>query len=395
MPQKSCHAARNLAWVFFSTTVLLALSLAWSWRYFYRLMPVPEAPPLPLPAAPQQISPLQVHFQLDVPGRGEIFPALESERPTDYWPLALLTISNTGDHPAIESVSAEVLGWSEPFQQILMLAPRETRKLALTPELLPRAYQNTDMRRAILRVEAKEPWADSGFSKQVPVFLHSAFDLYWGPKFQNAQLLARWVTPHDPSVLRLVSEGRAYMPGGRLRGYDEYQPNEKALEAEVRAEARALFEALRHSGLGYVSSIYTFGNFVDSAQRIRLPEETLSLRNANCIDVSVAYASMLENIGIDPLIFIVPGHAFVGLRLAPHSRDTLYLDLTVLPQGGFLTAIRRAENWRSKIPASQVLTVDISAARALGIYPMPVPVSGIQTASMPSQPSGSATPPSR
>lgn len=382
MPRNS-HTARNFAWVFFSTTVLLVVSLVWSWRYFYKLMPVPEAPPLPLPAAPQQISPLQVHFQLDVPGRGEIFPALESERPTDYWPLAVLTISNTGDHPAIESVSAEVIGWSQRFQQIIMLAPRETRKLAITPELLSRAYQNTDMRRALLRVQAKEPWADDGFSKQVPVYLHSAFDLYWGPKFANAQLLARWVTPHDPAVLRLVSDARAYMPGGRIRGYDEYTPNQKALEAEVRAEARALFEALRHSGIGYVSSIFTFGNFVDSAQRIRLPQETLSLRNANCIDVSVAYASMLENIGIAPVILIVPGHAFVGLRLAPQSRDVLYLDLTVLPQGGFLSAIKRAENWRKKIPASQVLTVDISAARALGIYPMPMPVPAVQTASAP------------
>src|SRR5438105_15677624 len=98
-PKKPGHAARNLAWAFFSTTMLLAISLLWSWRYFYKLMPVPDAPPLPLPAAPQQISPLQVHYQLDVPGRGEIFPALESERPSDYWPLALLTISNTGDHP--------------------------------------------------------------------------------------------------------------------------------------------------------------------------------------------------------------------------------------------------------------------------------------------------------
>lgn len=382
MPHNS-HKARTLAWVFFSTTVLLAGSLVWSWRYFYKLMPVPDAPPLPLTAAPQQISPLQVHFQLDVPGRGEIFPALESERPSDYWPLALLTISNTGDHPAIEQISAEVLGWSEPFQQIVMLAPRETRKLPLTPELLPRAYQNIDMRRALLRVEAKEPWADAGFSKQVPVYLHSAFDLYWGPKFANAQLLARWVTPHDPAVLRLVSDARAYMPGGRIRGYDEYTPNQKALEVEVRAEARALFEALRHSGIGYVSSIFTFGNFVDSAQRIRLPQETLSLRNANCIDVSVAYASMLENIGIAPLILIVPGHAFVGLRLAPQSRDVLYLDLTVLPQGTFLSAMRRAENWRAKIPSSQVLTVDVSAARALGIYPMPTPVPAVQTASVP------------
>jgi hypothetical protein len=321
-----------------------------------------------------QISPLQVQFHLDLPGRGEIFPALESERPSDYWPVAVLTISNTSDHPAIETVRAEVVGWSEPSLQTLMLAPRETRKVALTPNLLPRAFQNTDMRQALLRIDAHEPWSESGFSKQVPVFLHSAFDLYWGSKFSNAQYVARWITPHDPAVLRLVAAARRYMPGGRIRGYDEHARNQNARQAEVRNEARAIFEAMRHSGIGYVSSIFTFGNFVGEAQRIRLPEETLSLRNANCIDVSVAYASALENVGIAPLIVIVPGHAFAGLRLAPQSRDVLYVDLTVLPQGSFQAAVQRAGNWIKKIPGDQVLTVDVGAARALGIYPMPGPV---------------------
>jgi hypothetical protein len=121
-----------------------------------------------------------------------------------------------------------------------------------------------------------------------------------------------------------------------------------------------------------VSSIYTFGNYPDETERIRLPRETLELSNANCIDVSVAYASALENLGMKPVIVIVPGHAFTGVRLGPNSQDFLYLDLTVLPRGTFAAAIASAHAWLKKTPPNEVLTVDIGAARSLGVYPMPV-----------------------
>jgi len=69
----------------------------------------------------------------------------------------------------------------------------------------------------------------------------------------------------------------------------------------------------------------------------------------------------------------VPGHAFTGVRLAPNSQSVLYLDLTVLPNGSFNQAIARAEEWTKKTPTAEVLTVDVGAARALGIYPLPLP----------------------
>jgi hypothetical protein len=155
-----------------------------------------------------------------------------------------------------------------------------------------------------------------------------------------------------------------------MRGYNHVPGAE--LTEQVRAQAAAIFAAMRRSGISYVSSIYTFGNYPDETQRIRLPRETLELSNANCIDVSVAYASALENLGMKPIIVIVPGHAFTGVRLGPNSSDFLYLDLTVLPRGTFAAAVARAQAWLKRTPQNEVLTVDIGAARALGVYPMPI-----------------------
>lgn len=49
------------------------------------------------------------------------------------------------------------------------------------------------------------------------------------------------------------------------------------------------------------------------------------------------------------------------------------LDLTVLLRGTFQRALDRAEHWLKKTPPSQVLMVDVAAARALRIYPIPSP----------------------
>jgi hypothetical protein len=243
------------------------------------------------------------------------------------------------------------------------------RTFNLDPELLSRAYENGEIRSATLNVQVEDPATGHTFAQQKPVFLHSASDLYWGRKFANAQLVARWVTPHDEKVLELVARAERLIPGGRMRGYNPI-PGVK-LENQVRAQANAVFRAMRRSGISYVSSIYTFGNYPEETQRIRMPRETLQLSNANCIDVSVAFASAMENLGMKPVVVIVPGHAFTGVRLGPNSQDVLYLDLTVLPQGTFTAAVSRAQEWLKKTPQSEVLTVDVGAARSLGVYPLP------------------------
>ena len=375
------RTARTLAWVFLCTTICLGAALAWGWIFISRLAlkPLPD-PPLPakLQISSGPASPLQIQYQLNMPGRGEIFPALTGAQAADYWPVAVLSIANTSNKAVLQIITAEVRGWSAEVRQTAVIGPHEVRTFNLDPELLTRAYENGEIQSATLVVEVQDPATGHTFAQQRPVFIHSASDLFWGRKFANAQLLARWVTPHDDKILQLVSHAERLVPGGRLRGYNLVPGVD--LTKQVRAQAEAVFRAMRRSGISYVSSIYTFGNYPDETQRIRLPRETLELSNANCIDVSVAFASALENLGMKPVVVIVPGHAFTGVRLGPNTPDILYLDLTVLPNGTFAAAEARAQAWLKKTPQSEVLTVDIGAARSLGIYPMPEPEIEKQTA---------------
>ena len=78
----------------------------------------------------------------------------------------------------------------------------------------------------------------------------------------------------------------------------------------------------------------------------------------------------MENLGFEPVIVMVPGHAFAGVRLAPASSEILYLDLTVMPDGTFEGAAQRAHHWLQKTPKAQVNRIDITVARSRQIYPM-------------------------
>jgi hypothetical protein len=271
----------------------------------------------------------------------------------------------------LQLVNAQVREWSQPLQQTVIVGPRETRTLQLSPSLLSRTYRLQEIQKATLDVSVTDLATGTVHADSRPVLIHSANDVYWGKQFANAQVIARWITPHDASVLALVSDARRFIRNGRMPGYNSARPG-SAVKAQVTAQARAVFEAVRSSGFNYVSSIFTFGDFTGNAQRIRLPRETLTLDTANCIDVSVAFASALENLGMNPVIVIVPGHAFVGVRTAPDTQDTLYVDLTVLPKGTFAQAIARAEDWMKKTPTDQVLTVDVAAARRMGVFPLPL-----------------------
>src|SRR3954447_12613170 len=358
-----------------STTAAIALAVALgvSWSYARKLEEAVNQPLIireRVESTATPVSPLLMHYQLELPGRGEIFPALTVGAPAEYWPVAILTLTNDSENPALQTVSSEVADLTLRQEQTLILGAHESRQLRLSPPLQAAAFQNQEIRRAPLTVKVSDERGDVLYAQTRPVLVHSANDIYWGQRFSNAQYVARWVTPHDPAVLKVISDAKRFAPAGRLAGYLNPPKGSSGLDAQIRMQADAVFRALSHSGISYVSSIFTFGEHVGEAQRIRLPRETLSLENANCMDVSAVFASAMENLGMKPVIVIIPGHAFTGVKLGENSQQTLYLDLTVLPRGTFQQAVARAQGWLKKTPPEQVLTVDVAAARAMGIYPM-------------------------
>ena len=122
-----------------------------------------------------------------------------------------------------------------------------------------------------------------------------------------------------------------HAPGGQLVGYG-------GPPSAVEPQVRAVYEALRELGVGYVHSTLVFNRHQGwASQRLRLPSETLEKKVANCLDGAVLFASVLEAVSIrTALVFTGTGddaHAFVAWEALPNSGTWLYLETK-----GFVTA---------------------------------------------------------
>lgn len=107
------------------------------------------------------------------------------------------------------------------------------------------------------------------------------------------QMVASWVTPSQPVIKQFASRAT-----GGLATY--------ATTTQQKMAARWLFESMRAYGIQYVTDP------TKGLDYIQYPIETLTNKGGDCEDEAILYASLLESIGINSVIILVPGHAFSG-----------------------------------------------------------------------------------
>ena len=206
-------------------------------------------------------------------------------------------------------------------------------------------------------------------------------------------IFAGYVDPSDTVVEEVLALARDAQPG-----FDGGVARRDAA-IDLR-RAGAVWAALEAHGLHYDDRDPALGRGpVVWSQRVRVPQATWRDRRANCIDSSVLIASVFERIGLDPLIVLVPGHAFVGYRNADGSAE--YLETTMLgARAGALDSFERARaagraRWRKAAArldgrhAPEYAIVDVRKARSVGILPFPAAASA-PTATAPRSRSGPA-----
>jgi hypothetical protein len=308
---------------------------------------------------------------------GEIFPALasyaSSQKPWDrQFPSVAVKISNSAQAMLSERVTVSIPGWSDQEIQVAQVPPGGARTYHFAPTFLPRLYANREIAPATVAVNVTDPAGHTVFATTVPVRLRATEDMFWGAHFKNARFIAAWVTPHDPMVEAVLSRAKESMPGRRLPGYEDWK-NAAAQTNSTYQQAKAIYDALQKVGVSYVKSSMTFGANSDVSERVRLPRETLRRSSANCIDGAVLYAAAFENLGMDPVIVLVPGHAYVGVREAQQSDNYLYIETSLTGRTSFESSVLSANRGLGKVKPEDVMQISIAQARAQGIYPMPLP----------------------
>lgn len=140
------------------------------------------------------------------------------------------------------------------------------------------------------------------------------------------EMIAAFVTPNHPIVGKLISEASKILGqwsgNPSLNAYQSKDPN------RVKLQAAALYSALQQHQITYCVAPPSFEMI---GQRVRLPDNIISNKLANCLDLSLLYAACMEAAGLHPLVIFIEGHAFVGVWLVEETfSESVQDDVTLL-----------------------------------------------------------------
>jgi hypothetical protein len=161
-----------------------------------------------------------------------------------------------------------------------------------------------------------------------------------GMRYDLAKMLGSWVSPTDAKGVIDKARGAAkdYHPSGVLVG-----GSGQSIQSQT-AQVKAVYDCLdKKYGIKYVNHAFAF-NYDQDGQRVLAPETVIETASGNCIDLSVLFASILEGLGINPLILLMPGHAFLGWG-NPHNVDEMdVLECTCIGKSSFEEAQKIAKD---------------------------------------------------
>lgn len=189
-----------------------------------------------------------------------------------------------------------------------------------------------------------------------------------GRIISHSDLFAAFVNENSPVVETILREALQWGAVGQFYGYN----SGKASPDDVRMQIFAIWNVLQRHNVRY-SSITTPSGFSEDvkSQSVRFASEAFQMSQANCVDGSVLFASVLYKIGIHPVLVLKPGHMFVGYFLDGKSRETLndleFLETTMLGAGRPVVLHdkpfpRHDRQWLQSTPSYQ----DFAAAIRMG-----------------------------
>ena len=102
-------------------------------------------------------------------------------------------------------------------------------------------------------------------------------------------------------------------------------------EEQTLRQVWALWYLLQRNKVTY-SSVTTVSDRAEgvSSQEVRPLSQSLRTQQANCIDGTVLFASVLRKIGIEPAIILIPGHAFLAFAVNSQHTKSVFLETTLL-----------------------------------------------------------------
>jgi hypothetical protein len=250
--------------------------------------------------------------------------------------MSKVVFRNTGTKPVSDfSVSYQVRGyldWTTP--EVLTQIPpghtivkcfypqfpmKVTEIKNSTPSALEIKIRWNDGRGAAHEEVLREEFTFRGLNEVEYTDMPTSERVAWRDNFASCQLLAAMVTPNDP----VVAEYAAAVTG-KLAGAVAGAGGDKE-KIEVMA---GLYYYMMETGMRYAGTeagVEMVGDTVTTVQTVRMPRDVILNNNGLCIELTLVWASVLERLGINSLVFMVPGHAFIVVPLDKPINGIRYL----------------------------------------------------------------------
>lgn len=268
--------------------------------------------------------------------------------------------ADTNESPRRVRVTSFIKGYSAKAVNTFEVAPNETHPFVQLPTLFHERIRDlNELTRASLNVLVEDLDGKVETQETYPVWLLARTtaplairDPKTGAWRDMTRYLGAFVTPNAPSLMTFLRTATKHHPNGILVGYQGSTDN-------VQPQVKALFEALKEEGnITYVNSVIDFSPEQGfNGQRIRLPRESLADHQANCIDGTVLFASLLEGVSLSPALVLVPGHAFLAWETWRNSGEWKFLETTMIGSHTFEEACASAEKTAAKYKQQEQLTL--------------------------------------
>jgi hypothetical protein len=296
--------------------------------------------------------------------------------------FVIVTVENKNAKPVKVVVTSEIAGYTDKSSDTVTIDAGATQEIRQNPRLTTAAIDGLNSQhQADLHVTVS--YLDAGQPRTVldqtsPTLITSRRDFPWTIKGftpqQTWELVVAMATPTDPKVEELISTAaHQYDPNhASLSGYDSL--NDESGSVWQRMSNIWQAEAIDYN-LTYVGTTDSFAS--GSSQRIRLPGEVLDQSSGNCIELTLLYVSVAEAMGLESAIIMIPGHAYVAIRLDNKNDSYYFIETTMIGAATFTEAAHEGNiEWTAAQPHvansdPDYGWVDIAQARADGVLPIP------------------------
>jgi very-short-patch-repair endonuclease len=312
-------------------------------------------------------------FQNSVPALHELAIVNEASEH-----LSELTLSVSSEPPFLKprTWSIDSVGAGETYH----LADLDVR---LDGGLLSRL---TEAEPATLRFELRSNKAPDVLIAQHDCIADLLARNQWGGIAYLPEMVAAFVQPNDPAVDRVLKSAalalQEHGKSGSINGYSEGA--KRAWEL-----ASGIWTAVLQRKLNYALPPASFEH---RGQKVRSASQVLDAGLATCLDLTLLFASCLEQANLNPLLIFMHGHAFVGLWLRDETfstavvdditavrnrlqlKEILVFETTLAAQGqavGFSQAIAQGNRKLSEEESDKFeLVIDVKRARMSRIKPL-------------------------